>query len=36
MEQIRELAVPRTTLQTLVKRGIVDLVEEQADFSVAA
>ena len=36
VEQVRELAVPRTTLQTLVKRGIVELVEEQADFSVSS
>src|SRR6185437_8868399 len=27
VEQIRGLAVPRTTLQTLVKRGVVELVE---------
>jgi primosomal protein N' (replication factor Y) len=31
---IRELDVPRTTLQTLVKRGVVELVEEAADFQV--
>src|SRR3954447_16670769 len=36
VEQIRELAVPRTTLQTLAKRGIVEIVEEQADFSVSS
>src|SRR5438445_1062293 len=36
VEQIRELAVPRTTLQTLVKRGMVELAEEQADFSVSS
>ncbi|MGZ4868660.1 MAG: primosomal protein N' family DNA-binding protein, partial [Candidatus Angelobacter sp.] len=36
VEQIRELDVPRTTLQTLIKRGIVELVEEQADFSVSS
>jgi primosomal protein N' (replication factor Y) (superfamily II helicase) len=36
VEQIRELAVPRTTLQTLVKRSIVELAEEQADFSVSS
>src|SRR5436305_3759397 len=28
VEQIRDLAVPRTTLLTLVKRGIVELLEE--------
>ncbi|HEV7551467.1 MAG TPA: primosomal protein N' [Candidatus Angelobacter sp.] len=36
VEQTRALDVPRTTLQTLVKRGIVELVEEQADFSVSS
>src|SRR5215468_8485867 len=35
VEQIRTLAVPRTTLQTLVKRGIVELVEEAAEFNVS-
>lgn len=34
-EQIRNLLVPRTTLQTLVKRGIVELIEEAAEFSVS-
>ncbi len=28
--------MPRTTLQTLVKRGLVEIVEEQADFSVSS
>jgi primosomal protein N' (replication factor Y) len=32
---IRELAVPRTTLQTLVRRGIVALGEQQAGFHVS-
>jgi primosomal protein N' (replication factor Y) (superfamily II helicase) len=36
VEQIRGLAVPRTTLQTLIKRGLVEIVEEQADFSVSS
>src|SRR6185312_9134692 len=36
VEQIRELDVPRTTLQTLVKRGLVEIVEEQADFTVSS
>src|SRR5438270_362051 len=36
VEQVRELAVPRTTLQTLVKRGIVEIVEEQANFTVSS
>ena len=32
VEALRELAVPRTTLQTLVRRGIVELSEEAASF----
>jgi primosomal protein N' (replication factor Y) len=32
---IRELAVPRTTLQTLVRRGLVEISEEQAGFRVS-
>ena len=32
---IRELDVPRTTLQTLVKRGVVELEEEAAEFNVS-
>jgi primosomal protein N' (replication factor Y) len=32
VESLRELSVPRSTLATLVKRGLVDLVEEQAEF----
>jgi len=35
VEQLRTLDVPRTTLQTLVKRGHVELVEEPAEFSVS-
>ena len=35
VEQIRELPVPRTTLQTLVRRGVVEIVEEPADFNVS-
>lgn len=34
VEDIRRLDVPRTTLQTLVKRGLVELGEEAADFSI--
>src|SRR5262249_2181642 len=34
VEKIRTLEVPRTTLQTLVKKGMVELVEEAAGFSV--
>jgi primosomal protein N' (replication factor Y) len=36
VEQLRTLDVPRTTLQTLVKRGMVELVEEPAEFSVSS
>src|SRR5215813_9909891 len=36
VEQIRNLTVPRSTLQTLVKRGIVELIEEAAEFSVSS
>jgi primosomal protein N' (replication factor Y) len=32
---LRELAVPRTTLQTLVKRGIVELRDEPAGFRMS-
>ena len=35
VERIRNLPVPRTTLQTLVKRGIAVLVEEAAEFKVS-
>jgi primosomal protein N' (replication factor Y) (superfamily II helicase) len=35
LKTIRELGVPRTTLQTLVKRGFVELSEEAAEFNVA-
>ncbi|HLW53298.1 MAG TPA: primosomal protein N' [Candidatus Angelobacter sp.] len=31
---IRDLPVPRTTLHTLVKRGLIELTEEAADFNV--
>src|SRR5262249_57279981 len=36
VEQVRTLAVPRTTLQTLVRRGVIELVEEPAGFSVSS
>ncbi|HEY3929232.1 MAG TPA: primosomal protein N' [Candidatus Koribacter sp.] len=41
VDQLRDLvadgkAVPRSTLQTLVKRGIVEIVEEPAGFSVSS
>src|SRR5271165_6908630 len=32
---VRELAVPRTTLQTLVRRGVVELHEEPAGFRMS-
>ncbi len=35
VEAIRELPVPRTTLQTLVKRGIVEQSEEPAAFRMS-
>jgi primosomal protein N' (replication factor Y) len=35
VEQVRELPVPRSTLQTLVKRGLLELVEEAAGFTVS-
>src|SRR5262249_36407058 len=34
VEQVRALGVPRTTLQTLVKKGMVELVDEPAGFNV--
>ncbi|MGA2902252.1 MAG: primosomal protein N' [Candidatus Korobacteraceae bacterium] len=35
VEALRELAVPRTTLQTLVRRGVVELSEEAASFHMS-
>jgi primosomal protein N' (replication factor Y) len=35
VQQIRELPVPRTTLQTLAKRGVIELQEEAAGFDVS-
>jgi primosomal protein N' (replication factor Y) len=35
VEAVRELDVPRTTLQTLVRRGIVELSEEAASFHIS-
>src|SRR5262249_20624733 len=35
VESLRALAIPKTTLQTLVKRGVVELREEQAGFHVS-
>ncbi|HET9839589.1 MAG TPA: DEAD/DEAH box helicase, partial [Candidatus Angelobacter sp.] len=36
VERIRALGVPRTTLQTLVKRRLIELAEEAAGFSVTS
>ena len=36
VEQLRTLDVPRTTLQTLVKREMVELIEEPAEFVVSS
>jgi primosomal protein N' (replication factor Y) (superfamily II helicase) len=35
IEFLQSLAVPRATLSTLVKRGLVEIVEEPADFTVS-
>ncbi len=35
VETLQSLKVPRTTLGTLVRRGLVDIVEEPADFTVS-
>ena len=35
VEALRELTVPRTTLQTLVRRGIVELSDEPATFRLS-
>ncbi len=35
VQALRELAIPRTTLQTLVRRGIVELSEEPASFHIS-
>jgi primosomal protein N' (replication factor Y) len=36
VEQLRTLDVPRTTLTTLVKRGVVELMEEAAEFTISS
>ncbi|HLK32552.1 MAG TPA: primosomal protein N' [Terriglobales bacterium] len=36
VSDLRELPVPPTTLQTLVKRGLVEIVEEPADFALSS
>jgi primosomal protein N' (replication factor Y) len=35
VETLHGLEVPRTTLSTLVKRGLIEIIEEPADFSVS-
>jgi primosomal protein N' (replication factor Y) len=35
VETLQALEVPRTTLSTLVKRGIVEIIEEPADYAVS-
>ena len=35
VEEIRHLPAPKTTLQTLVNRGLVEIVEEAAEFDVS-
>ncbi len=35
VEALQSLEVPRTTLGTLVKRGLVEIIEEPADFTVS-
>src|SRR5919197_939495 len=35
VERLRSLAVPRTTLQTLVRRGIVSISQKPAEFAVS-
>jgi primosomal protein N' (replication factor Y) len=35
LETVRDLAVPKTTLQTLVKRGLAEIIEEPAGFDVS-
>jgi primosomal protein N' (replication factor Y) len=35
VDQLRELPVPHTTLQTLVRHGLVEIIEEPADFAVS-
>ena len=35
VETLQSLDVPRTTLSTLVKRGLIEIVEAEADFTVS-
>ncbi len=36
LDQLRELPIPRTTLQTLIKRGMVQIQEEPASFELSS
>jgi primosomal protein N' (replication factor Y) len=36
VEKLRTLAIPRTTLSTLVKKGLVEITEEVADFTMSS
>src|SRR6185369_6155992 len=36
LDRLRELPIPRTTLQTLIKRGLVEIIEEPAGFEVSS
>ncbi len=35
VETLQSLELPRTTLATLVRRGLIELIEEPADFSIS-
>jgi primosomal protein N' (replication factor Y) len=35
VEMLQSLKVPRTTLSTLVRRGLIEIIEEPADFTVS-
>ena len=35
VEALQQLAVPRTTLATLVRRGLVEILDEPADFTIS-
>src|SRR3954471_3899931 len=36
VDQLRELPMPRTSLQTLIKRGLVEIIEESASFELSS
>src|SRR3954451_23191065 len=36
VQHLRELPIPRSTLQTMIKRGLVEIVEEPAGFEVSS